>query len=148
MHRRRSKAASVGGLFHSSLFSFRLPQCISLRSGLNSRTTLRCSAFMTPIRAICCTICPHRYSNATPIRKSVRRTIRQDSFNPSSGTTKMNFSGILPGSNTSIDAPVVDRSRRVQLISSPPYSIMAGFLTRNRGAARVSTILPYLPPEA
>jgi hypothetical protein len=36
---------------HSSLLSFRFPQCVLLRSGLNSRTTCRFSARMTPIRA-------------------------------------------------------------------------------------------------
>jgi hypothetical protein len=34
-----------------SLLSFRFPQWESLRSGLNTRSTRRFSAFMTPIRA-------------------------------------------------------------------------------------------------
>jgi len=37
---------------HWSLFSFRLPQWVSLRSGLNTRSTRRFNAFMTAIRAI------------------------------------------------------------------------------------------------
>jgi hypothetical protein len=37
---------------HWSLFSFRFPQCVSLRDGSNSRTTCRFNACMTPIRAI------------------------------------------------------------------------------------------------
>jgi hypothetical protein len=32
---------------HWSLFNFRFPQCVSLRSGLNTRSTLRLSARIT-----------------------------------------------------------------------------------------------------
>ena len=39
-------------VFYSSRLSFHLPQCVSLRSVLNSRTTSRFSAFMNPIFAI------------------------------------------------------------------------------------------------
>src|SRR6266850_1080026 len=39
--------------FHfSSLLSFRFPQCVSLRSGLNTLSTWRFNALMTPMRAI------------------------------------------------------------------------------------------------
>jgi hypothetical protein len=38
-------------VFHSSRFNFLFPQCVSLRSGLNSRTTCRFSALMTLMRA-------------------------------------------------------------------------------------------------
>ena len=37
--------------FHSSLFSFRFPQCVSLRDGLNSRATCRFKPRMKPMRA-------------------------------------------------------------------------------------------------
>jgi hypothetical protein len=37
-------------------------------------------------------------------------------------------------------APVIDRSRMVHVVLLPPYSILAAFLTRYRGATRVSTI--------
>src|SRR5437016_3703393 len=70
------------------------------------------------------------YSKATPIRKSLRRMTRHVSLNPSSGTTNVNFAGITVGSDTSNAAPVIDRSRIVQVILSPPYSIFAGFMTR------------------
>jgi hypothetical protein len=80
------------------------------------------------------------YSKATPIRKSLRRTTRHGSFNPSSGTTNVNFAGITVASDTSNAAPVIERSRTVQVILSPPCSIWAGFITRWRGAARVSTM--------
>src|ERR1700730_15178367 len=84
--------------------------------------------------------CRASYSSATPIRKPVRRTTRHGSSNPSSDTTNVNFAGIPDGSDTSSAAPVIDRSRSVQVILSPPYSICAGFMTRQRGAARVSTM--------
>ena len=70
------------------------------------------------------------YSNATPIRNSVRRMTRHGSLNPSSGTTNVNFAGTAVGLDTSSAAPVIERSRTVQGISSPPYSIWAGFMTR------------------
>ncbi|MEA2915321.1 MAG: hypothetical protein QOJ15_7402 [Bradyrhizobium sp.] len=41
----------TAGARHSSLFSFRRPQCVSLRSGLNSRATCRFNARMRPMRA-------------------------------------------------------------------------------------------------
>src|SRR5882724_7994772 len=37
---------------HWSLFSFRFPQCVSLRDGLNTRSTFRFSARIIPMRAI------------------------------------------------------------------------------------------------
>jgi hypothetical protein len=37
---------------HSSRFSLRRPQCVSLRDGLNSRWTCRFSALRMPMRAI------------------------------------------------------------------------------------------------
>jgi hypothetical protein len=43
--------SKVAFLDHSSRFSFRLPQCLSLRTGSNSRTTPRWSALRTPMRA-------------------------------------------------------------------------------------------------
>jgi hypothetical protein len=52
----------------------------------------------------------------------------------------VNLSGITLKSDISNAAPVIDKSRIVQAILSPPYSIWAGFLTRQRAAARVSTM--------
>src|SRR4051794_31682609 len=54
---------------------------------------------------------------------------------------RLNVAGILPSSETSSAAPVTDRSRIVQGVLMPPYSILAGFMTRWRGAIRVSTML-------
>jgi hypothetical protein len=50
----RGPASSLRlGLFlYRSRFSFRFPQCVSFRSGLNCRTSLRWIACRTPIRAI------------------------------------------------------------------------------------------------
>jgi hypothetical protein len=36
---------------HRSLFNFHFPQCVSLRSGLNTSSTWRFKALMTPMRA-------------------------------------------------------------------------------------------------
>jgi hypothetical protein len=44
-------AVRISAARHSSLFSFRRPQCVSLREGLNVRSTFRFNALMTPIRA-------------------------------------------------------------------------------------------------
>jgi hypothetical protein len=41
-------AAILSGRRHRSRASFRFPQCGSFRSGLNTRSTLRCSARITP----------------------------------------------------------------------------------------------------
>src|SRR3954452_10942290 len=64
----------------------------------------------------------------------------QSSFNPSSGRINVNSLGIRIRSGKSSAAPVADRSRTVHGYLSPPYSILAAFITRTRGAIRVSTI--------
>jgi hypothetical protein len=87
-------------------------------------------AFIDPFHSVFSGSHLAAYSNATPIRNSVRRTTRQQSFNPSSSTINVNFAGMTVESNSSIDAPVIDRSRTVHFILSPPCSITAGFVMR------------------
>ena len=70
------------------------------------------------------------YSNATPIRNSLRQAILQVSLNPSSGITNVNVAGIGSESDSRSAAPVTDRSRIVQAIFSQPNSILAGLATR------------------
>jgi len=47
----RSKADINTGLNYRSRASFRFPQCVSLRSGLNTRSAFRFNARRTPTRA-------------------------------------------------------------------------------------------------
>jgi hypothetical protein len=77
----------------------------------------------------------------TPILNSLRQTTWHGSLNPSSGIIRLNVAGIFPlSSEISSAAPVTDRSRIMQGVLIPPYSIFAAFMTRKRGAARVSTM--------
>src|ERR1700712_957761 len=80
------------------------------------------------------------------MRNSLRQTTWQGSFNFSSSSIKLNDAGMIPlNSEISSAAPVTDMSRIVQGVFMPPYSILAGFMTRWRGAILVSTIcaIPY-----
>ena len=45
-------AVTGGDGCHWSRFGFRVPHCVSLRDGLNTRSTCRLSARITPMRAI------------------------------------------------------------------------------------------------
>jgi hypothetical protein len=77
----------------------------------------------------------------TPIRCSLRHTVRQGRCNPSPGTTNMNLSGSPAWLDTSSAAPVLDRLRTRQLMVPPPTNlIVAVFETRRRDALRLSTI--------
>src|SRR5436190_8054623 len=70
-------------------------------------------------------------SKVTPILKALRHTTRHGSFSLSSGTINVNAGGIVAlRSESSNAAPVTERSRMVQGVLSPPYSICAGFETR------------------
>src|SRR5450631_700705 len=54
--------------------------------------------------------------------------------------TSRNFAGMLIWFDTSSAAPVTDKSRTMQSITSPPNSIVAVFKMRWRRAIRASTI--------
>jgi hypothetical protein len=77
----------------------------------------------------------------TPIPCPLRHTVRQGRCNPSPGTTNMNLSGIPAGLDTSIEAPVPDRLRTMQLMAPPPTNLIVPVLkTWRRDAFRLSTI--------
>jgi hypothetical protein len=77
----------------------------------------------------------------TPIRCSLRHTVRHGRCNPSPGTTNMNLSGSPAWLDTSSAAPVLDKLRTRQLMVPPPTNlIVAVFETRRRDALRLSTI--------
>ena len=62
--------------------------------------------------------------NVTPIRSSLRHTVRQDRCSPSPGITNMKFLGISAWLDTSSEAPVLDRLRTRQLMVLPPTSLI------------------------
>src|SRR5262245_4592679 len=78
-----------------------------------------------------------RYSNATPIRFSLRHTTRHGQWRPSAGTNRVKCAGMPTGLVTSSAAPVADQFLMVQSIAPPPNSIVAAFRTRWRSIARL-----------
>jgi hypothetical protein len=58
--------------------------------------------------------------SVTPIRCSLRHTVRQVRCNPSAAITNMNLSGIPVWLDISSAAPVLDKLRTKQLMVPPP----------------------------